>query len=1607
MKKGKTAVLQKVIAVVTACCFVVSLIGPSIAMASDAGALLNNPETADPFSVNIPRLREGQFQHMAKVEREIIKRHVRETGQPWMDWDGQPDSNHPRYQQAVKEYAAEWQKHMDKVRALDRVRERGINQIFNRAKELARQDGAEIHWAKDFKPTGTDPWKGRGIYTDMEYTGTDEAIKYIHKALREKNLTVSATPGQNNTRVEKWDFEIWGQEGKGKIHRAFEAENPEFAKSASPLKQNIPYDKQSAAYESLKKAHLDKGPPEPGSWQEYQRMNDLVKAVERGEKNVLGKASSDKSVARLNHIRSMKTDPVSAGLRRLGDENGLQNPEYLAMEKSLNNRLSKIMQAGKKANETFVSNIDKMIKNAESTGDVSLANKLRLYKNQSLQNQILLHKSLYNKLGEHKFAEIMEGAEFEVVRDPKDGTRTLFSNKYLNEPPLSRVEMMERYRNQIKRIEVHMAAGKKVTYRNRATNKIMSGEEVLKQAKRILENLEKGKLAEAVEGTEYEVVKYTGKGGQRMYRNKVTGERISEVKLRKKHLNDPVAEMRKQMTRMDKEPKATFGSGNLSFKSFDKRAFQAFKRLDLPKVKEGVLPPSRAKHIKIVYKYAKEAQKFFKHKYPQLGSEPQGDFWLADPSEALEEYVLEAERTMANHPEILKAFRTAKRGILKQYVRTQIQHQKDAFYMAQEEYIKAAKERSILRARKMARDAEFNEALKKMMVTLLVTSKLVDFMRTWYDEGFQGLASKCVDFLTVEVPAVATTAAFVQVFVYLTMDSPVLSAVLQELLATAGASGVAMMVFMIGRDVTYMTTDYFILDENRQTLIKSLYPMPAEKTNPWDFWSWLADQRKIDVEKDFRPIYDFLSGPETSFSTAVDDIERYAQQLITIYRHWVLENYEYVRRLDYFKNDPKVWAAISMELSRTILFTRHAVELEEKQQEEAMKLKGLEDDFFAQPPIELETQYRGLITKITINDTPVPLYLKDFQGQSSYTYRMPEPLKLKAGEEIRVSLEYLVFSLPGEKNKISIEPFYHEGHGVYVEEERGARGGIPYEGEVETDEEYGFAAGIATFSLPLKYPSKKDQTGIFFDSVIGFNMKIENEPVFTTTLENPMRVEGPGTDFKEFKQPQYLAWAYSIPESGVHLDRGLFDVVTKEEYEELRGQTSWDQVVIADSPNAEAIRSQACTMAKAMAEPEPVGTWGGGPGCIIKFGGEICYPILDCEFDVCENLKKKKEKEKEIGDIQDETTKLEEAVKVEPRAAVDTNKRLKEQRKLLEEAVDISSHRDQPVQTVVKRSDEFQVGAAGPQSGTQPKSTVGRSKSLEKHKKTAFRSTPEAEDSSKPFEEQRKLWAGAVDTSSHRDKPMQLEGAVKLEPRAAVDIDKKSREQTPLLYGAIDIGSHKDQEIKSAITTKKKSANTIDDRQDLHPWNSFQQEKDIYEELKKELSERQLVDESWCRGQEEQFNQVLNQATDWRSLSLAGSILKEANRCPFWFSGIERLEEKARQIRRHLAEKNRRLKEKIDRQQWINQRLQRCNNMFIDAIRSFRAGNPNAAESLLMKAAQAECPISSSYYNEIRSWRTHYIRERYRSQPKPKLNEGDTLLGQDPSPYFKGPYFGR
>jgi hypothetical protein len=296
-----------------------------------------------------------------------------------------------------------------------------------------------------------------------------------------------------------------------------------------------------------------------------------------------------------------------------------------------------------------------------------------------------------------------------------------------------------------------------------------------------------------------------------------------------------------------------------------------------------------------------------------------------------------------------------------------------------------------------------------------------------------------------------------------------------------------------------------------------------------------------------------------------------------------------------------------------------------------------------------------------------------------------------------------------------------------------------------------------------------------------------------------------------------------------------------------------------------------------------------------------------------------------------------------------------------------------------------------------------------------------AVDLEKRKDQNKELWKKAVDVAGHSDSPIELGsavninahkdnrielgGGIKLERRAAVDIDRKSRKGTTSFDGAIDIGSHKDQQIESAITAKEKPEEMSDKRQYSQPWNPFQQEKDIYEELKKELFELPLVDESRCRSLEGQFNEALNRASDWRSLSLADAILKEANRCPFWLGGMGRLEQKAKQIQRHLAEKDRRLKEEIARQQRINQRLQWCENIFIDAIRNFRAGNPTSAELLLMKAAQAQCLMNQHQYYEIRNWKIHYFRQRNRLQQK--AGDGDTLLGQDPSPFFRGPFYRR
>ena len=50
------------------------------ARAVDIKNLLANPSQADPFTTNVPNLREGLFELIHKKEMSIIDRHVQETG---------------------------------------------------------------------------------------------------------------------------------------------------------------------------------------------------------------------------------------------------------------------------------------------------------------------------------------------------------------------------------------------------------------------------------------------------------------------------------------------------------------------------------------------------------------------------------------------------------------------------------------------------------------------------------------------------------------------------------------------------------------------------------------------------------------------------------------------------------------------------------------------------------------------------------------------------------------------------------------------------------------------------------------------------------------------------------------------------------------------------------------------------------------------------------------------------------------------------------------------------------------------------------------------------------------------------------------------------------------------------------------------------------------------------------------------------------------------------------------------------------------------------------------------------------------------------------------
>ena len=636
------------------------------------------------------------------------------------------------------------------------------------------------------------------------------------------------------------------------------------------------------------------------------------------------------------------------------------------------------------------------------------------------------------------------------------------------------------------------------------------------------------------------------KNGKIYYRNTATGQELSKFDMIKKYRDDPIA---RNNARMSKE---------LSYSDSMKRqktlALKANKALsfDGVKVRPGNQLPKehfprtsemKAKNHKVLEEYAKIARRLINEEIPELAKVP-GAEWAADPKLSIYRYIEKAEIELSKDPKLLKIFKHAKKLALKAHVRRQLEVQQETYWREQARAIKTNQERRILRAREMYQKAKQDEAIKKFMVRLFLAAKLTSFLRIWYDGGAEGLREYIFDVVPEELFQMGITMAVIggAQWAFFHLNYTTALAVFNGLLAHLGGTGAVMMIYMIGESVTYMTVDYFILEDNRKALIQSLYPLPPQKTNEWDFWHFYHQTygEEIKSSSDLYKIAQRIEEDSPKYSATKGDLVELMPIMVNRYRSWVIKEKQYkdvfIKRWDYFENDPKIWSAIASDLANRVYMAWKYHELDDVVKAIGKAQRAKEDAYFMEPVSEKKLASQAIITGVSIAKKFFNDY-EEFTFEHIHRLNDNELHELQAGDTLIVDVEYLFWGVPGETAEITLTPELNPPQGE----------AIPFTKKITTKASGDYETGVTRFELPMQYPTKKDQSVDTF-----FTLAVDKEKTFKAVIMNALTIKGPGSDFDGFAD---LHVTLGFPEDSIYMSTAkIFYPKSKVTLKPLGGQ---------------------------------------------------------------------------------------------------------------------------------------------------------------------------------------------------------------------------------------------------------------------------------------------------------------------------------------------------------------------------------------------------------------------------------------------------------------------
>ncbi|MCG7852226.1 MAG: hypothetical protein MIO92_06865 [Methanosarcinaceae archaeon] len=335
---------------------------------------------------------------------------------------------------------------------------------------------------------------------------------------------------------------------------------------------------------------------------------------------------------------------------------------------------------------------------------------------------------------------------------------------------------------------------------------------------------------------------------------------------------------------------------------------------------------TKVKNPELLKRYERVAKRVFGSEYPNLrGLKNNGV--IPRPAEVMPEYTQSVENELINHEALIKKYEQKKSALLRHHVKQHVRREARAVRKTFAEYkrsLSIQQRKDIARVRKLAEQSRGNSALTKFLAELIAMDLIVSFTRGYYDGGWPQVKEmlKETTFITAAFTGVSLAIMNIPTGAEIVWAaSPYLGPFTESLFLTLAVKGIAM-------NTTYMAVDYFVLDENRKTLVKVLYP--KKRVNVFDFWSFYAEVYRQDLTPEtLYFISDRWQGLENLDVNIQDHLTKAVEILVNRYRKWLLDKHPETRKLEYFKDDQKLWndlATIIRDDLRISLIMRELVE---------------------------------------------------------------------------------------------------------------------------------------------------------------------------------------------------------------------------------------------------------------------------------------------------------------------------------------------------------------------------------------------------------------------------------------------------------------------------------------------------------------------------------------------------------------------------------------------------------------------------------------------------------------------------------------------------------